>query len=190
MEIGLKDLLKKDLRDEVIVFQTDTVYGVGCLLDSAEGVERIFRLKRRERSKPLAVLCADRESLETLVRLNPTLDALARMHWPGPLTCIAEKTERVPDSVTRGLRTVGVRIPADATASAILRRFGPMAVTSLNLSGEDEVLTYENACQFLAEVDVVVKGGDLSGPASTVVDTIHRKTLREGAVDVDWSRVR
>ncbi len=182
MPIELEELLKKNLQDEVIVFPTDTVYGIGCLLNSRHGVERIFKLKGREQDKPLAVLCPDIESAQSLSANFEDFEHLAKKHWPGALTLVVEKSEQVPDFVTRGKSTVGLRIPDHNKALAILKRFGPMAVTSLNRSSEPSVLTYRDALAFKDRVDHIVSGGDLSGVASTVFDTKQGVTLRQGNV--------
>ncbi len=182
MPIELEELLKKDLRDEVLIMPTDTVYGVGCLLNSQRGVEKIFALKGRDQDKPLAVLCPDMECVKTLSENYEDFRDLAKAHWPGALTLVVKKSEAVPDYVTRGMKTVGLRIPNHDKALAILKRYGPMAVTSLNLSNEPPILKLHDAEVFEESVDHLVSGGDLKGVASTVYDTLQGKVLRQGEV--------
>jgi len=184
MIINVQDLLKKNLKDEVVVFQTDTVWGIGCLLGSKKGVERIYEIKNRESKKPLAVLCANIEQAKELVKDFNVGSEYAERYWPGALTLIFKKREIVGDYLTSGFDTVGVRIPNDPTALRILEQFGPMAVTSLNLSSEPAILKYEDALKFSDEVEYLVEGTDLESLSSTVYDCINGKVLRQGDISL------
>jgi L-threonylcarbamoyladenylate synthase len=95
---------------------------------------------------------------------------------------VLPKSAAVPDFVTAGQPTVGVRVPDSDIARTILRRFGPMAVTSLNLSHEPAILAWADAATFDGIADFLVVGPDLHGVASTVYDPIARRTLRQGDV--------
>ena len=182
MEISVDALVKIDLKDEIIIFQTDTVYGVGCLLGSSEGVKRIYALKKREETKPLAVLCGSVEDVEKLVRNYSDGARLALKYWPGALTLVFKKSAEVPDFVTKNLDSVGVRIPNEPVALKILKHFGPMAVTSLNISSQPAIIKYHQALSFVNQVDYLVKGEDLSSINSTVYDVQNKKVLRQGNV--------
>ena len=185
MVITVQELVKKSLTDEVIVFQTDTVYGIGCLLGSKKGVERIYQIKQRDGRKPLAVLCSRCDDVKTLVKDYDKGETLAETYWPGALTLVFPKKEIVGDYVTSGMDTVGVRIPNDAIALAILDRFGPMAVTSLNLSTEPAITSYQDALNYVDQVDYVVVGTDLHNISSTVYDVIQKKTYRQGDIVIE-----
>lgn len=182
MEINVNTLLTKQIQDEVIVFQTDTVYGIGALLSSEKGVDKIYQIKARESKKPLAVLCADLEQVKTLVEDFDSLEQYAMKHWPGALTLVLKKKSIVGDFVTSGYDTVGVRIPNDEIALKILKHFGPMAVTSLNISSEPAVLKYNAALEFNNVVDYIVEGKDLDNISSTVYDCVNNRVLRQGDI--------
>lgn len=182
--MNVEEILQKELTDEVVIFQTDTVYGIGCLLASSIGVEKIYKVKNREDKKPLAVLCANIEQVKSLVENFEVGQVLAELHWPGALTLIFKKKSVVEDFVTSGFDTVGVRIPNDDIALKILEKFGPMAVTSLNISSEPAILNYQDALVFEKEVDYIVKGTDLSNLSSTVYDCINNKILRKGDISL------
>jgi len=107
---------------------------------------------------------------------------LAEKHWPGALTLIFKKSSLVSDTITSGFNTVGVRIPNDIIALNILEKFGPMAVTSLNISSEPALLKFEDTLIFENEVNYVVKGKDLSSISSTVYDCVNNKVLRQGTI--------
>lgn len=182
MRIGLSALLEKDLRGKVIVFETDTVYGIGCLFDDLPSVRRIYEIKNREYHKPMAILCADVDQVKSLVESFDLIAPYARRYWPGALTLICPKKPAVADLVTAGGSTVGVRIPDDPVALTILKRFGPMVTTSLNQSGEPAVLRFQDALKYAETVDYLVDGKDLSELASTVYDPLNRKILRQGKI--------
>lgn len=184
MSIELKELLQKKLTNEVVIFQTDTVYGIGCLIDSKQGVEKIYSIKHRESKKPLAVLCANIEQARQLVENFEVGEEYAKKYWPGALTLIFKKKSIVGDYITSGFDTVGIRIPNDPIALAILSQFGPMAVTSLNISSEPAILKYEDALAFENQVDYLVEGKDLSSLSSTVYDCINGKVLRKGDISL------
>jgi L-threonylcarbamoyladenylate synthase len=182
MEIKIEDLINLKLKDEIIVFETDTVYGIGCLLNSESGVSKIYEIKRRDNRNPLAVLCADIEQVKSLVSCDFSYLKVGTENWPGALTLVLPKTEIVGDFLTSGFDTVGVRIPDDKIAIQILKTFGPMAVTSLNLSTEPAILKYEDTLSYLDKVDYIVKGKNLSSISSTVYDPINDKVFRQGEI--------
>ena len=184
MIISLKKLLEIDLKDEVIVFQTDTVYGVGCLINSEAGVNKIYEIKKREKRNPLAVLCSNIEQVKGIVENFNLGEKYALKYWPGALTLIYPKKDIISDYITSGFTTVGVRIPSDKIALKILEKFGPMAVTSLNLSKEPPILKYTETLAFNNDVDYIVEGTDLSSISSTVYDVVNQKVLRQGTIKI------
>ena len=182
MIISLDELLKLDLKDEVIVFQTDTVYGIGCLINSRTGVNKIYEIKNRENKSPLAVLCANINQVKDIVKQFDIGEEYALSHWPCALTLIFPKKDIIGDYITSGLKSVGVRIPSDQLALSILEKFGPMAVTSLNISSEPPILNFLDTLRFKNEVDFIVKGTNLSSISSTVYDVVNKKVLRQGNI--------
>lgn len=184
MIIDVKELLKKEIKDEVIIFQTDTVYGIGARLSSAKGIEKIYEIKQRDFKNPLAVLCGDLNQVKALVKNVKDTENALTSYWPGALTLIFDKAERVPSSVTRGLETVGIRIPNDPIALEILLKFGPMAVTSLNISKQPPITSFKEAQLFESKVDYLVQGGDTAKLASTVYDVKNKRVLRQGVITI------
>lgn len=182
MILTLEQLLRTDLRGKTVVFETDTVYGLGCLLADQEAVKRIYEIKNREAAKPMAILAANSAQVAPLVVDFTPAEAITRLYWPGALTIVLPKSHLVPDYVTSGLATVGIRIPASPVARAILERFGPMVVTSLNLSHEPAIVNWADAARYDGIADYLVLGPDLHGVASTVYDPIAKRTLRQGSV--------
>jgi L-threonylcarbamoyladenylate synthase len=124
-------------RGECIVMPTDTVYGIGADAFSAEAVQRLLDVKGRGRDMPPPVLIADASLLRALAAdVVPAARDLVLHHWPGPLTiiCKAQPSLRMDLGDTEG--TIALRVPDHALARDVLRRTGPMAVSSANLSGQ------------------------------------------------------
>lgn len=185
MILSVEEALKQSLHNKVIIFETDTVYGVGCLVNDLDSVKRIYELKRREPAKPMALLCANWDQVKLLVQAYEPAKKWADKYWPGALTLVFPKQDSVDDRITANQKTVGIRIPDSKVALRLLEKFGPMVVTSLNLSNEPAILTFHDALAFENVVDFIVKGSDLSGIASTVYDPFNHKIYRQGLVIID-----
>jgi len=183
----MKDLTQaiKVLKDGgVAVFPTDTVYGVGAALSHVEAVKRLFTLKNRPLNRPLIALIS---SIEQASLLSPDLPEtffnLSQAFWPGALTLIVPKAPHIPDFVTGGLPSIGLRIPGCAIARALIEGVGePLVTTSANISGEASPTSLESMG---LSVDAVVDGGVTRHQvASTVVDltTPNPTIVRQGAI--------
>ncbi|HHS97820.1 MAG TPA: threonylcarbamoyl-AMP synthase [Chloroflexi bacterium] len=170
----------------LVVFPTDTVYGLAAHVGDREAIARIYEAKGRNTSRPIALLLSDVEHLPKVAVLPESILPLARRFWPGGLTLVVPKTDAVPTVVSPG-PTVGVRIPDLDLARGIIRAAGGvLAVTSANLSGQPAALTAQEALEQLAgRVDLIVDGGPCRGGIpSTVLDcTVWPPAiLREGAI--------
>lgn len=185
MFLNKSNYLDIDLRNKIIIFPTDTVYGIGCLVDDLESVKRIYEIKQRDFSKPMAILCSDLEQVKSVVSNKALMKEEWIKHWPGKLTLVFKKNKKIADLITAGKDTVGVRIPNHEISLGLLRKFGPMVVTSLNLSSEPSVLKFKDCLKYENKVDYIVDGGDLNSEASTVFDTINQVTLRQGDIIIN-----
>ena len=120
----------------VVAFPTETVYGLGADALNSQAVRDIFAAKERPADNPLIVHVAERSQLEGLCRVTPIAETLMDAFWPGPLTLLLMKTEKVPDVTTAGLPSVAVRCPSHPVAHELLRVCGiPIAAPSANRSG-------------------------------------------------------
>ena len=159
-----------------MVFPTETVYGLGANALDAAAVQKIFRLKGRPSSSPLIVHVSSREAAAALAKSWPdAADQLARRFWPGPLTLVLPKRDIVPDVVTAGLSTVGLRVPANAIALALIAEAGvPIAAPSANRFTELSPSTAEHVRSSLGDaVDFILDGGPASvGIESTVLSLV------------------
>ena len=123
---------------EVVAFPTETVYGLGADGLNGAAVARIFAAKGRPVDNPLILHIARMEQILSLTSgLNENAKALMNTFWPGPLTLVVPKSERIPDEVTAGLSTVAIRMPSHPVAAALILAAGcPIAAPSANLSGK------------------------------------------------------
>jgi len=169
-------------RGEPVGMPTETVYGLGCDAGNAEAVRKVFAAKGRPSDNPLIVHIADRKDWAPLVReIPPLAERLADRFWPGPLTIILPRTDRIPSVTAGGLDTVGVRFPAHPVAQAIIRAAGvPVAAPSGNRSGSPSPTT---SAHMLADMNgripAIVEGGScLCGVESTVIQIEGTDTVR------------
>jgi L-threonylcarbamoyladenylate synthase len=187
-EEELKKIVSVLKKDGVIVYPTETFYGLGANCLSPRAVEKIFALKGRDRSKPLLVVVSDRDMLESLVtEVPPVAEALIVKYWPGPLTLIFRANRLLPREFTGAGKTVGVRLPAHEGLIDLVKEAGfPITATSANISGEDEISDPQKVMDiFTGKVNCIVDGGKTKGGhPSTVVDLTSPKPriLREGAI--------
>ncbi|TDQ45981.1 L-threonylcarbamoyladenylate synthase [Actinorugispora endophytica] len=177
------------LRDGgLVAFPTETVYGLGADASSPDAVRRIFAAKGRPADHPLIVHVADTGSaLDWAGHFPPAARALADAFWPGPLTLVLPRSGRVPDAVTGGRPTVGLRVPDQPVALDLLERFGGgVAAPSANRFGRVSPTTAGHVAADLgARVDLVLDGGRCGvGVESTIVEVLDERltVLRTGAV--------
>lgn len=175
-------------RGRVIVFPTETLYGLGAdALDEA-AVEKVFQLKGRDPLNPIPVLVADQEMLHSLVATIPsTARKLMDRYWPGPLTLVLPGRKNIPKPLCNSVGGVGVRISSQPIATLLVNGLGrPLTATSANPSGKEPARTLQEAKNYFAHrVDVFVDGGTLNSKSgSTVVEVMNDniKIIREGEI--------
>ncbi len=174
-------------RGHLVVFPTDTVYGLGCDPLNHAAVRRLFEAKGRE-SKPVPVLCASAEKAEELVKLSGRASELAGNYWPGALTIVATLRRPLPQQLTQGGEYLGVRVPAHSGCLELIAACGGwLTGTSANHSGKPSARSAGEALDELGDsVDFVLDGGRLSGQESTVVKVVGNEVtiLRTGPIGV------
>ncbi len=174
----------------LVVFPTDTVYGVGCDYRSRPALERLYWAKQRPRELAIPVLISHPRHVEQVAQgLPEAYAALAARFWPGGLTMILPRLADLPDILCAGGDTVAVRMPDHPAALALLAAAGgAVAATSANLSGRPSPLTAQDALADLeGRVDLVLDGGACpQGIASSIVNlcTDPPRLLRGGGLDV------
>ncbi|HXI44368.1 MAG TPA: L-threonylcarbamoyladenylate synthase [Bryobacteraceae bacterium] len=176
---------------KLVAFPTETVYGLGANALDARAIEKIFEVKRRPSTCPLIVHVESHQAAPALVSEWPTAaENLAREFWPGPLTLVLPKRECIPDIVTAGLPTVGLRVPANAYALALLVEARlPIAAPSANRFTALSPTTAEHVRKSLGtSVDFILDGGPTQvGIESTVLSLAGGipRLLRPGMISVE-----
>lgn len=179
---------------EVVGMPTETVYGLAANALDGAAVAKIFAAKGRPQDNPLIVHIADKEQLYDLARAVPAgAEELAARFWPGPLTIILPKAACIPDEVSAGLDTVGIRLPSHPVARELIRTAGvPLAAPSANTSGRPSTTTAGHVLEDLGgKIPAVLEGGPCAvGVESTVVSLAGDKPrlLRPGGVPLEQLR--
>ena len=172
----------------IVALPTDTVYGIAVAIDTRDGIARLFRAKERPPEKSIALLLAGEDQAWELGIATAPARRLAGAFWPGPLTLVLERRAGVvlPEALTGGLPTVGVRVPDHDAPRTIARALGPLPTTSANLSGAPDALDAASVLAQLGErVDLVLDGGRTRGAAASTVVDCRADTavvLREGVL--------
>ena len=178
-------------RGGIIAFRTDTFYGLGADPFNREAVEKIKSLKGREENKPILIVISGEQQLERFVLNNSAaFERLAKAFWPGPVTLIGGARDALPEGITAGSKTVGVRLPNDDRVRALVRACGGgLTATSANLSHLAPSASAKAVQEYFGEqVDLIVDDGDAQTDLpSTVVDASgdEAKLIREGAISWD-----
>ncbi len=172
----------------IIIFPTDTAFGIGCLVNNQKAVERLFAIRRRPQTQPMSILVDTVTMAKKYAKDIPkeVVDKLIEPYWPGALTIILKSKVSVPSLVMGGGDTIGVRIPNHSVTRALIQGveagiLGPSA----NFHGKKTPYRFEDLDPELIKlVDFVLPGECQTGIASTVIDCSKKpwKVLREGAV--------
>ena len=186
-------LFKKDLEETVellksgavVAFPTDTVFGIGVIYNDAAAIDRMKKAKGRDASKPFPLMVADLKQLEEVACIGDRERRIAQKYTPGALTLVLKRKDTVSRESVNGFDTIAIRIPDDRFVLKLLKKAGPMFVTSANISGmpaacnEKEVLR-----QLDGRIEAVVRGKAGTGVASTIIDCTSEelRCLREGTI--------
>ena len=178
-------------RGDLVVYPTETVYGLGADATDPDAVERVYELKRRPRDDPLSVAVPDVDAALDYVRPTRREEAFMREFLPGPVTVVVERRDALADALTAGRDRVGVRVPDHDVALELLRDVAPTPVTatSANVSGRPSVVRVADLDDRVREgVARVVDGGETPGTESTVVDPGEGVVHRDGALAAEIGR--
>ncbi|MFW6003323.1 MAG: L-threonylcarbamoyladenylate synthase [Halanaeroarchaeum sp.] len=168
------------IRDgDLVVYPTETVYGLGADAIDEAAVKRVFAAKGRDRSDPISLAVPTIDRALDYVEASDRELAFMREFLPGPVTVVVTKRSVVPDVLTGGRSRVGLRVPDHDVARALLETVAPLTATSANVSGSPSATTVDQLDPSIREkAAVVLDGGETGGTASTVVDVeagvVHR----------------
>ncbi len=184
--MGIQRAFDLLIQGELIVFPTETVYGLGGLLWKPEAIKKIFALKQRSTLKPLSALLASISQVEEIAEeIPPTFYRIAEAFFPGPLTVVLNKKKHIPDVITGGLPTIGIRIPSHPLALELCRAVGePLVATSANVSGQESLCSLEEMGKIFPGIFCLEGEAPIFGRASTVISLTGPVPvlLREGPI--------
>lgn len=176
------------LRGNIIIYPTETFYGLGADATNNQAILRIFDVKGRNFCNPISVIIGSKHDLQIIIREStPAAEKLMNAFWPGPLTIVFKAKESISPLLTAQTGKIGVRLSANEIAKQIAQKAGrPLTATSANLSGMPECANAEEAIKQIGnKIDTVIDAGTTAGGvASTVIDVTCTppRILREGTI--------
>lgn len=175
----VREAVKVLFHDGLVVYPTDTIYGLGGDAFSEEAILRVFEAKQRPLGNPISIAVSDREMIDGVARVNQEAEFLINRLLPGPVTLVLPAKKTVSDLLTGGTKMIGIRYPRHPVALELISCLdSPITATSANVSGAKDPVTPDE-CN--VPYDFLIDGGRLTGTPSTVVDTISRRVIRAGA---------
>ena len=177
----------------VIAYVTDTVWGLGCLPNNESAVKKIYEIKKREAQKPLILMSNEVYNLLAYVEPIPKIgQMLIKKYFPGALTIVTDKSDKTPDYITSGMKTVGIRVPDNLIFKEICEIIPGhvLATTSANLSHQPSAKTYEQALSNMKDLaDLIIPdfGYCAKGLESTVAGVMNNelRIFRQGEIFID-----
>ncbi len=176
---------------KIVIFPTETVYGIGTNGLDEKAVRKLYEVKQRPLNKPISLLVANMKMVNLIAKdITEKEYKIMKNFFPGPLTIILKKKDIVPDIVTAGQDTIGVRMPRGEIARKLVELSGvPIAAPSANISGEPSGTNLQEIMKnFEGKVDYCIDGGNSElGLASTIVQVIDEKPiiLRQGSITLE-----
>lgn len=185
-DYGFKEGFLED--GSIVIFPTDTVFGLACRIYDDKAINRIYNLKNRDFNKQLSVLCSTLVSVNDLVVINERVLKLAHNFWPGPLTMVLPAQKKIYKTTNQ--KTIGVRIPNHSLALDLINKNGPLITTSVNKSGQKPLVDLKDIIKnFENKVDYIYKEYHTQylNVSSTVIDLTgpEIKYIRIGTITKD-----
>ncbi|MDD3190353.1 MAG: L-threonylcarbamoyladenylate synthase [Candidatus Pacebacteria bacterium] len=178
----------------VIVFPTDTIYGLGVNAFDENAISRIYKIKKRNQNKPISILVRDMEMAKRVACIDSRAEVILNRFWPGPVTVILRKKDKISYVLTADTENIAVRIPDSKFIKKLFEKIDfPITATSANISGEENSLSVSEIKEKFAEAgilpDLIIDAGALEDPTPSVIinltDVSHPKLVRMGSVGKD-----
>ncbi len=185
VDFNLANVISALKNGEVIVYPTDTLYGLGADIYNESAVKKIFLIKKRPLNKPLSIAVSTISDLENVAFIDDRTIRIAKRFLPGKLTLVLKKKKVVSDLLTAGDNCIAVRIPNNSFAIQILSDFGPLTCTSANIHGMPTPFEIkEIQTQFKEKINFYIDVGVLKNKPSTIIDLSGKKVriIREGSI--------
>jgi tRNA threonylcarbamoyl adenosine modification protein (Sua5/YciO/YrdC/YwlC family) len=166
---------------KVIVYPTDTIYGLGCIAVDKKAIKKIYRIKKREKGKPMLMLVGSLSVAKKYCRINKAQEKYLSKIWPGAVSVVLEGKGGLPEELSGGLKSLAIRLPKNNFLLKILKKLGkPLVSTSLNLSGQPPVKSVERISRMLKreKPDLIVDVGPLITKPSRLIDLRDVKNIK------------
>ena len=184
---GINEIVNAYENGQIIVYPTDTVYGIGCDPFNKDSISKIYDLKKREGSKRFPILGFSKEELEKIVEFNIDAEKISEKFWPGQVTLLLPIRKEMAEKINNNGK-LAVRVPNNECVLAILEKCKLIIGTSANISGQESILDSNECKTKIPRIDVLVNGGKITSLGeSTIIDFIDDqvKVIREGSISKD-----
>jgi tRNA threonylcarbamoyl adenosine modification protein (Sua5/YciO/YrdC/YwlC family) len=172
----------------IVIYPTDTVYGMGCDLFNKKGIERIYEIQRRDRKQPLSFICADLKDISRYARVSDDAYKIMKRLLPGPYTFVLEASRAVPKIILPKRLTTGIRIPDNRICQSLVAEMGSPVISTSVKDGGGELLSDPRMIEelFGKRVDMIIDGGIIAAAPSSVVSLLAEgiEVIRAGKGDV------
>ena len=181
---GIKEIVKVYEKGGIIVYPTDTVYGIGCNPFNKNSVSRIYDMKKRSGEKKFPILGFSNRELKKIVKFNSNAEKISEKFWPGQITMLLPIRKEITNQIENNGK-LAVRVPNNECVLSILKQCKLIIGTSANISGEESILDSNDCKQKLPEIDVLVDAGKITSLGeSTIIEFVddELKIIREGSI--------
>jgi tRNA threonylcarbamoyl adenosine modification protein (Sua5/YciO/YrdC/YwlC family) len=172
----------------IVIYPTDTVYGMGCDLLNKRGIERIYEIQRRNRKQPLSFICADLKDISRYAKVSDDAYKIMKRLLPGPYTFILEASRLVPKIILPKRQTTGIRIPDNRICQALVAELGSPVISTSVKDGAGELLSDPRVIEelFGKRVDMIIDGGIIAAAPSSVISLLGEgvEVIRAGKGDI------
>ncbi|MCG2701166.1 threonylcarbamoyl-AMP synthase [Candidatus Parcubacteria bacterium] len=169
----INEIVNNFKQGKVIAYPTDTIYGLGCLATDKRAVKKIYKIKKRDKKKPLLILASSFGMVRKYCFLSMAQERFLKNKWPGPVSVVLRAKSLLPKELTGGKGSIAVRMPKNNFLIKTIRRVGaPIVSTSLNISGKKNIIKPDNLENYFKarKPDLIVNAGALRGKPSRLVD--------------------
>ena len=182
---GIEKTFQVIKKGGIVVFPTDTVYGIGCNPYNVNSVEKIYEIKSREKIKSLPVLAYSLDTVKEIARIDTFTEKIIKKYWPGPLTLILELTDKKLKKSLNLDNKIAVRIPDSKCTLKLLEKCGLLVGTSANISGSSPSTDPKECLKNITNYDVFLNGGTITSKGESTIIEIENeqiKIIRKGVL--------
>jgi len=182
---GIEKTFQVIKKGGIVVFPTDTVYGIGCNPYNANAVEKIYEIKSRKKIKSLPVLAYSLDTVKEIARIDTFTEKIIKKYWPGPLTLILELTDKKLKKSLNLDNKIAVRIPDSKCTLKLLEKCGLLVGTSANISGSPPSTDPKECLKNITNYDVFLNGGTITSKGESTIIEIENeeiKIIRKGVL--------